>query len=493
MSMAKNDSKVKRMGLDHLTANMSNLVRYEVWDGKDYLVAPVVLIKEGVWNGLLYRESDLKKYPESWNGRPIPVMHPMKKDGRTPETANTPENLEKKSIGYLFNTQYDSGSKKLKSEMWILEDKANTIDPQIMNTLHNEQMLEVSTGLFTEILDEQGEFDGRPYRGVAINFRPDHLAVLPGKEGACSVADGAGAPRINQKKEENTLFDRIVSKVKEALHQDSPEVNEASYSEKELMVIRALQSEYANQHVFPEGVYEDRVVFTVEDENFENPKMYKRNYELNEDSEVVTFETSVPVKREISYVELEKQPEMKTHNSGVPDMEKKVEALIANEQLSFSEDDREWLMSLDEEKLDKLAPVVNDGDDGDDGDDESQDPKQPNSAAGSKQEEGSGDGQQPTINQEKKDETPLTLEAIRKVVREEVDTKLQTNAKQPILQRLIKNERCPLSEESLRTLSESELKKLEASVTPGNFAGRGTVVANAGSSVPEMPVWNFDN
>ena len=41
-----------------------------------------------------------------------------------------------------------------------------------------------------------------------------------------------------------------------------------------------------------------------------------------------------------------------------PCIEKKVNELIANSQGKFTEDDREWLTSLDEARLDKLVPTV---------------------------------------------------------------------------------------------------------------------------------------
>ena len=55
------------------------------------------------------------------------------------------------------------------------------------------EMMEVSTGLFSEIEPKPGVFKGRHYKGVVRNLRPDHLAILPDSIGACSIADGAGA------------------------------------------------------------------------------------------------------------------------------------------------------------------------------------------------------------------------------------------------------------------------------------------------------------
>ena len=84
-----------------ITANMAKEVKKKKLDGRDYYVIPTILITDGVHNGVLYTNQELKKYPEAWNGRPIVINHPSK-DG-VPCSANDPEIVENKTIGQGFN------------------------------------------------------------------------------------------------------------------------------------------------------------------------------------------------------------------------------------------------------------------------------------------------------------------------------------------------------------------------------------------------------
>ena len=44
-----------------------------------------------------------------------------------------------------------------------------------------------------------GDWNGKAYVGIARNYRPDHLAILPDMKGACSIADGAGLCRNHER------------------------------------------------------------------------------------------------------------------------------------------------------------------------------------------------------------------------------------------------------------------------------------------------------
>ena len=156
---------------------MSELVRKDTLDGRDYLVAPVILITEGVHNNVLYRADDLKKFPEAWNGRPIPLFHPEMRG--KPISANSPEILESRIVGTIFNTKYDEWSnngarlKGLKAEAWIEVEKAKRIAPRLLQALEDEEPIEVSTGLFTEDILEPGKWNEESYEAIATNYRPE--------------------------------------------------------------------------------------------------------------------------------------------------------------------------------------------------------------------------------------------------------------------------------------------------------------------------------
>lgn len=247
---------------------MAKEIRKEKLDGRDYLVAPTVMITEGVHNGVMYTAEELAKFPESWDGRPVVVHHPHTLDGR-PTGASKPKIVKNQTIGQLFNTTWDDDSKKLKSEAWIDIAKAKKIAPDVLKAFEDEEMLEVSTGLFTDDLIENGAWNDEDFEYVATNFRPDHLAVLPGDIGACSIADGAGMPRLNQAES---------IKLNELSHDEL----RTAISEKINPPMEAKPVEVAIPYRWIRDVYEDHVILQAE-----GGKMYKQSYSKDEDDNIV--------------------------------------------------------------------------------------------------------------------------------------------------------------------------------------------------------------
>lgn len=164
--------------------------RYEKLNGDAQIVVPVVLLKEGVHNHVFYPAQELEKFPESWNGRPVPVFHPGEEGEAI--SANDPKLIEANNIGSLFGVVYDNETKALKGEVWISIAKAAKVFPYILTLIYQKKPIEVSTGLWGDMVAETGKWNEEEYSSVLINYRPDHLALLPGKEGACSWKDGCG-------------------------------------------------------------------------------------------------------------------------------------------------------------------------------------------------------------------------------------------------------------------------------------------------------------
>src|SRR5215475_3950589 len=174
--------------------------------GRDQVIVPVVALVEGVLHpsNAEYPElalaSEFGHFPDGWNGRPVVLNHP-KVDGE-PVSANSPRVMNNGVFGQLFNTVLDGT--KLKSEMWLDVNRANELGGQEQDAVERLQageMMEVSTGLFMDLDATEGTFNGEKFIGIWRNIVPDHLAVLPpGTIGACSVADGCGAPRANKRK-----------------------------------------------------------------------------------------------------------------------------------------------------------------------------------------------------------------------------------------------------------------------------------------------------
>lgn len=195
------------MLLQRLTNNLTGKVRKEKLQGRDYLVVPMVMLTEGVHNGsngpLYYPSDELTKTPVVWNHKPIVVYHPESNGQGI--SACAPEVLEKQSVGIVLNTRAVRDRKgkrlaKLRAEAWLDEARIDEVDPRIREHLNANKVMEVSTGVFTDNVGPEGEWNGEKYVAVARNYRPDHLALLPDKVGACSVAKGAGLLQLNEQR-----------------------------------------------------------------------------------------------------------------------------------------------------------------------------------------------------------------------------------------------------------------------------------------------------
>ncbi len=165
-------------------------------NGREYLVAGATLLVSGVLNGsggpLYYPPEEIEANPTDWDGIPIVVYHPMSEDGQ-PISANSAAVLEAQGIGFVADTIAKVG--RLKAKLWFDVAKTRTVDPRVLSSLQRGERIELSTGLGTQRHPAPpGATDdrGRPYIGIAREYAPDHLAILPDEVGACSLNDGCG-------------------------------------------------------------------------------------------------------------------------------------------------------------------------------------------------------------------------------------------------------------------------------------------------------------
>lgn len=177
--------------MDYLVAN-SGKAKSITRNGREYLVVPASLIVPGVLNGskgrLYYSPKHTQKSTEKWNGTPITMYHP---------TVNgeyvSAKHSSVKHYGWLENARYRN---KLTSEAWIDVERTKT-HPEgeyVLNRLRQGLPVELSTGLYTEDIERNGidSRSGQAYTHLAVDYRPDHLAILPSQTGACSLRDGCG-------------------------------------------------------------------------------------------------------------------------------------------------------------------------------------------------------------------------------------------------------------------------------------------------------------
>lgn len=171
-------------------------VSTQTLDGREFLVVPVVAVKSMVLNGELLLGPQIEKSVPLWNDVPISITHPLKNGEKV--SAKRIEYVETR-VGRLYNAYYEN--ERLKGEAWIDIEKTKGIGGDAVLTLEaleRNEVVELSTAYYSDTSDETGTFNGVRYNGIQYNLRPDHLALLPRAIGACSLADGCGAPRVNE-------------------------------------------------------------------------------------------------------------------------------------------------------------------------------------------------------------------------------------------------------------------------------------------------------
>lgn len=197
-------------------------VRIESLNGDPHVVAPVVMVREGVLNGGFLSYDEIKRSVPGWNGEPFtvppardsqaanalpdgvePSGHPMRAndDGEVEfASANDPQFMEDMQTGYVLNVEADDEIRGARGEIWLNVERSKELGEPALETarrLVEGEELEVSTGYFHAYKEETGTHDGDRYEAVQFDLLPDHLAGLPSETGACSWEDGCGAPRVN--------------------------------------------------------------------------------------------------------------------------------------------------------------------------------------------------------------------------------------------------------------------------------------------------------
>jgi len=337
-----------------IVANFAGKVRHDKMEGRDYLVAPMVMMVEGVLSGtagpILYEAKDMSAFPAAWNNKPVVVYHPGQG-----QSACDPDILTTQGIGKIMKARVENVGDKvaLKAEAWFEESRANAVDSRIMEAVENNKPMELSTGLFVEIEPVENE----EYKGIARNYQPDHLALLPDMKGACSLKDGAG---FLMNEAGDKLFIDITSMADDHRSYVSsyPDTvirvmgnritefidNEMSHSNVRMLLQSLLRN--TNDDLWIDEVFD--TFFIYED----GGKLWKQNYLITDDS--ATFVGS--------RVEVVRVTEFRTKDGKVignerdqtMDKKKIVDGLIANAETKWEEADREVLMAMDDDVLNKI-------------------------------------------------------------------------------------------------------------------------------------------
>ena len=165
--------------------------------GREFWVVPFVSLVEGVLNGskgpLFYPADEIRRNPGAWNGVLITNGHPTADDGG-PLDGKTPEAEDRFGLGRVYNDWADANRRG--GEAWFDKELTRRKAPEVAARLQRGEMIDLSTGLGTRDYPGEGrDARNRWYWATARDYDPNHLAVLPGQRGACSLADGCGIGR----------------------------------------------------------------------------------------------------------------------------------------------------------------------------------------------------------------------------------------------------------------------------------------------------------
>lgn len=355
------------------TASLDYEIRTETHQGKEHIVVPVVMMVEGVHNGsrgpLLHTAQELGHIVDSWNGIPVVIDHPQDSAGNY-VSANSPQVVDQAVVGRVYNSYMDG--QKLKGEAWLDASKLRAASPEAEQAIRQKQPVDVSVGVFNDEEDTEGEWNGEVYTAVARNHRPDHLALLPGAQGACSWSDGCGV-RVNKelsetlnlnvnemsKKEEFKVFKDLNG---QGLAVIPMQVNQEGMMEllgKVRQKLDSMDTDY--KMYFLEELYDDSVIYRVRNMEADTTTLYKVNYQINGDGKVEFNGDPAEVRRNITYETAMRRTKFNNNKnkSGMEvnaDVKKKVDELIANTNSKFTNCDREWLEGQSLEQLKSLEP-----------------------------------------------------------------------------------------------------------------------------------------
>lgn len=322
--------------------------RHDTLMGKQYIVVPAVIIKEGVLNGsqgpILYTKDEMAASAQFWNGRPLVVYHPNS-EGIFVSAAATPDVVSEYTVGMMLNTNFregEDGKGDLITECWFELERLEAVDKRVLEAIEKSQVLNVSVGVFFDPEPSTGEFDGKSYTVIAHNYIPDHLAILPDQLGACSVADGCGLGVNAFSKIQRKMCANAIQHIEE---KSTLVYNEMAYGDIAIQLESVLNETHGEKGHYWDGyvsdVFDGYCIYGL------NGKLWKQSYKVNKGT-ISLSGSAVEVQRTVNYEPIANKLSPKESKMS---KEKIIDALLASKTSGFQQEDREYLMGLSEERL----------------------------------------------------------------------------------------------------------------------------------------------
>jgi len=179
--------------------NAGAVSKYEEGGRTFYRVANVCGAVSGiVMNGMLYAEEDLAEGAPSLNGKPAPAGHPKDKEGRYISAHSGDAMLRDYAGAVCMNARHEGGRTLYDVVVNEAQAKAHPDGATLVQRLEaalngqNVEPIHVSTGLYCQALQANGESMGKRYTKRATKITYDHSAFLLHEQGAGTPEQGVG-------------------------------------------------------------------------------------------------------------------------------------------------------------------------------------------------------------------------------------------------------------------------------------------------------------
>jgi hypothetical protein len=165
---------------------------WEVIDGIDHFVAPIVAMVQGVVHAMNAKRPEFVPADQlttyGWDNRPVFINHPMVDD--VPVASFHPK-VHGSHIGFTRNPRIagEGDNRKLCMEVCLVKTK---LTPELLAHVDSDSPFNVSMGAFVNSVKAEGEYNGKKYFSEWHDIDPDHMALLPATLGACSWEMGCG-------------------------------------------------------------------------------------------------------------------------------------------------------------------------------------------------------------------------------------------------------------------------------------------------------------
>lgn len=167
--------------------------------GSTYTVRDVCGAVDGiVMNSMLYPGEELAAGVSSLEGKPAPAGHPKNAAGQFISALNGEALLTAYAGAVCRNARHDGGRTLVDVVVNEAQARAHPDGVKLVERLDaaisgtNAEPIHVSTGLFCEPIEANGESRGKKYGRKATCINYDHLAILLNEAGAGTPADGVG-------------------------------------------------------------------------------------------------------------------------------------------------------------------------------------------------------------------------------------------------------------------------------------------------------------